>query len=210
MTNHLSKTVNVYYSSEDNLISEYSVRPEKGPENSILQYLLGRILHEQERRRHYTARPLAVSLPVPMAIMRWRIRRWARINSSRRWKLPVKQKLRSLWNRILTPIPQLSLTSNAVYRACSIRRWQQPIFSLPLRPFNWSYRNLRLFHKLDVARFRSGWNNKKNNPKHHRVLPKISDVRMQGIIEDLMSQQPGNVKKDRLMEAIWGCLLQFF
>jgi hypothetical protein len=39
------------------------------------------------------------------------------------------------------------------------------------------------------------WNNKKNNPKHHKVLPKISDVKMQGIIEDLMSQQPGSAKQ---------------
>ena len=36
------------------------------------------------------------------------------------------------------------------------------------------------------------WNNRKNNPKHHRVLPKISDAQMRDIIEDLMSEQPGS------------------
>ena len=34
------------------------------------------------------------------------------------------------------------------------------------------------------------WNDKKNNPKHHRVLPKISDTQMRDIIEGLMSEQP--------------------
>jgi hypothetical protein len=34
------------------------------------------------------------------------------------------------------------------------------------------------------------WNDKKNNPKHHRVLPKISDAQMRDIIEGLMSEQP--------------------
>jgi hypothetical protein len=36
------------------------------------------------------------------------------------------------------------------------------------------------------------WNRRKDNPKHHRVLPKISDGEMRGIIEDLMSEQPGS------------------
>ena len=35
------------------------------------------------------------------------------------------------------------------------------------------------------------WNNRTNNPKHYYVLPKISDTEMRGIIEDLMSEQPG-------------------
>jgi inosine-uridine nucleoside N-ribohydrolase len=39
------------------------------------------------------------------------------------------------------------------------------------------------------------WNNKKNNPKHHRVLPKISDAEMRDIIEDLMSRQPDSAKQ---------------
>ncbi|MHC4097424.1 MAG: family 16 glycoside hydrolase [Planctomycetota bacterium] len=39
------------------------------------------------------------------------------------------------------------------------------------------------------------WNNKKNNPKHHWVLPKISDAEMRDIIEDLMSRKPDSAKQ---------------
>ena len=39
------------------------------------------------------------------------------------------------------------------------------------------------------------WNNKKDNPKHYRVFPKISDAEMRDIIEDLMSEQPGSAER---------------
>jgi hypothetical protein len=39
------------------------------------------------------------------------------------------------------------------------------------------------------------WNNNKNNPKHYRVLPKISDAEMRDIIEDLMSRKPRSGKQ---------------
>jgi len=49
------------------------------------------------------------------------------------------------------------------------------------------------------------WNNRKNNPKHYNVLPKISDIEMRNIIEDLMSEQPNStqrIESNRYLNAV--------
>jgi hypothetical protein len=66
--------------------------------------------------------------------------------------------------------------------------WDQIAVLFAARPFYFKSDSHGVLVKNE--RYETYWNPNTNNPKHHRIIPLKSDLELEGIIEDLMSEPP--------------------